>query len=93
MTEHIARTLCRAAACANRSDVLCPICDNIDDMQQSARLGECSMWPEFMYEARAVIEAVRDYARLDRRNRPRKRTAFELLHALSSSSTTPKGTE
>ena len=82
MTEHVARTLCRAAAATNRRDALCPVCDHIDDVRGTASLGECVMWPTFVGEARGAIEAVRDHARLDMRRRPRQRTAFEIVGAL-----------
>ncbi len=79
MVEHVARTLCRAAACSNREDAACPECDDINERTGTVQIGECMMWDLFKQEAEAAIEAVRDYARLDRRNKPRQRAPLEIL--------------
>ncbi len=79
MVEHVARTLCRAAACSNREDAACPECDDTNEETGVVRIGDCTMWEEFMGEAEAAIQAVRDYARLDRRRKPRSRSPLEIL--------------
>ena len=71
MVEHVARVLCLAAASEIRG-VGCSFCED----------EECSMWPSFVREARASIEAVRDHVRLDRRGKPRKRSATEIVATL-----------
>lgn len=79
MTEHVAKTLCRAAAADNRCDGRCPYCD---PTETEPFMRECSLWPTFVGEARCAIEAVRDYARLDMRRKPRERTARDIVLAL-----------
>jgi hypothetical protein len=63
MQTHVAKTICRAAA----TDLLerdgCGICYENG--------GECSMWPNFMREADHAIKAVREYAMITPRKKPR----------------------
>lgn len=61
MQEHVARTLCAAAS--KEHQPVCPVCERYRE--------PCSMWPQFMNEADAAISAVRDFARLDMRRKPR----------------------
>lgn len=77
MVDHVAKTLCRAAASSNDNIVSCAFCDKVEGGR--AILGECLLWPTFLREARCAIEAVRDYARLDRRNKPRERQPIEIV--------------
>ena len=81
MVEHVARTLCRAACRGNRETTMCPVCDRETPLGWAA--GECSMWETFRGEAHAAIEAVRDYAMLTTRRKPRLRTPIAIC-ALSS---------
>lgn len=67
MQQHVARQLCFAAAtdqCAHG-----PVCPHCRARDQEA--APCTMWRQFMREAAAAIEAVRDFAMLSARKRPR----------------------
>lgn len=59
MQEHCARRLCLVAATE-----VAPVC-------MHCRGGPCTMWHSFMREAAAAIEAVRAFAQLTMRRRPR----------------------
>ena len=67
--EHVARTLCLAS----NQDNGCPIC---------FAEKECTLWPTFMIEAGAAIEAVKDYNIVQRRDKPKVRHVFDIVRAI-----------
>ena len=75
MVDHVAKTLCRAAT----SSPYCAFCDEINDLGYVTKIGPCTLWPTFRHEALCAIEAVRDFARLDRRTKPHPRDVIEIV--------------
>lgn len=67
MEQHVARTICAAAQHAG----VCLHC--IDET-------DCVLWPTFMKEAKGAIEAVRDFAMISKRNKPRLREPEEIAN-------------
>jgi hypothetical protein len=65
MRDHVAKVLCDAAGRSVNGQA-CSICDR----------GLCTYWRSFLDEADAAIGAVRDFARLDRRNKPKSEYKF-----------------
>jgi hypothetical protein len=62
MQEHVARTLCHVSATERGSG--CSTCEG----------GQCTLWPTFMNEADAAIQAVRAFALLTPRKKPNIRS-------------------
>ena len=61
---------------------VCRVCDEVDLETGKIREGQCQMWQQFEQEAIAAIAAVRDFARLDKRKKPHRRSAVEVMREL-----------
>ena len=80
LEEHIAKVLCRAAVSSTQNRPICDKCDLINSQENTCAEGECVDWQLFLKEALAVKEAIRDYARLDYRKKPKPRSIMEILN-------------
>lgn len=67
LNEHVARTICLASN--NGSG--CPQCHDLD--------AGCFLWETFLVEADCAIEAVRDYAIVQRRTKARTRDPADIV--------------
>lgn len=64
MQQHVARSLCwEAGKGRDDEDAPCRQCEGTQE--------RCDMWPSFMGEAQVAIGAVKDFAIISMRNKPR----------------------